>query len=131
MNKIRLVVFACISSLLLVAIAFPSPVVKGNSKVAKAFKQVAQVGPSIFPANCMARLTAFACPQFGMERCWCLLMAIATKPTIRAKWIIETLMWRRTQRSKLRYSRRGSPLPVPPIATMAGKSRAEFTTRKT
>ena len=45
MSKIRLVVFAVLASILLVAIAFPSPVVKGNAKLVKTVKQVAQVGP--------------------------------------------------------------------------------------
>ena len=46
MNKLRLILFASLTSLLLVAIAFPSPVIKVDAKVARAFKQqVAQVGP--------------------------------------------------------------------------------------
>lgn len=45
MNKIRLIVFAPFASLLLVAIALPSPLVKGHSKLVKSVEQVAQVGP--------------------------------------------------------------------------------------
>ena len=42
MRKIRLIVFASLVSLLLVAIAFPSPIVKGQFKQAKNVKQVAR-----------------------------------------------------------------------------------------
>ena len=35
MNKVRLITFVCIASLLLVAVAFPAPVVKVDSKLAK------------------------------------------------------------------------------------------------
>ena len=46
MNKVRLITFVCIASLLLVAVAFPAPVVKVDSKLAKTVKQqVTQVGP--------------------------------------------------------------------------------------
>ena len=130
MNKVRLIRFLCLASLLAFAIAFPSHLPRRNTRTLPRHVNFAHVGPLISPANCMARLTAFAYPQFGMERCWCSRMVIATKPTIRAKSTIGMPMWRRVPRSKLRFSLRDTPLPVPPIAIMAGKSREGSTTRK-